>query len=111
MSFPIPCFPVLIVAVLGTCLFDFFHSCFQNTDRTESRVPAEENTPTDHGSESFDPFADPPMENPEPVSIKIRTKFVEAGSGTEELGIDWIVSPFGNKNNDLDTYCPSIETR
>jgi hypothetical protein len=42
------------------------------------------------GPQNGDAMAPPPEE----TSIKLTTKFVEIGSGTEELDFDWIVKPF-----------------
>lgn len=39
----------------------------------------------------------------EPCCIEISTKFVEITSGTEELGFDWIVEPFGTDNASPET--------
>ena len=42
------------------------------------------------GTKNGDAMDPPPDETP----IKLTTKFVEIGSGTEELDFDWIVNPF-----------------
>lgn len=42
----------------------------------------------------YDPFSDDPQSTERVPSVVAKTKFVEIGSGTEELGFDWIVSPF-----------------
>lgn len=91
MPFPDPIMPVLLVAVVITTVFSTCARYFQNRAAKEPRAQIEEVTSEDR---DYDPFSDEPQPDERVPSIVIKTKFVEIGSGTEELGFDWIVSPF-----------------
>ena len=92
MPFPDPITPMVLVAVAITALFS---TCFRFLQNRASPEPKPQIEETASGDEEYDPFTNeiPKRDNSVP-GIAIKTKFVEIGSGTEELSFDWIVAPF-----------------
>jgi hypothetical protein len=88
--------PVALIVIGVTCLCPIIRKSFPESDREETGSLARGTIPNVPSNKEYDPFADPPMDPPasDPNNPRIKAKFVESGSGTEELAFDWIVTPF-----------------
>ena len=97
MPFPIPFLPMIVIALMASWVSSkLLNSCGQERAREMQRQT--------HGSKDAlqdetliaDPFSDDPEQRAraaEAAPVRITTKYVKIGSGTEELKFDWIVEP------------------
>ena len=97
MPFPDPLLPIALIAMLAAMIVP---ACFKllNSGSSEEAFESPSEGLKEENSEykKVEPFGDNaepgPLERGE-ERLRIETKFVEVGSGTEELSFDWIVSP------------------
>lgn len=110
MSFPVPFLPSIIVVSVFGYLSSLVPACFRKLDNDEPSLSSEATMPTAPDGKQYDPFANPPMDDPEDSreTVEITTKFVEISSGTEELEFDWIVAPFSSGQKQAGLDIPSL---
>ncbi len=90
-----PFVPMLIVAFLIAAIFPaLLKMCSQKEIDQDSHVPSVHEHTENHDLLIEDPFAEAPTYKRRTDEVRIKTKFVEIGSGSEELTFDWITSPF-----------------
>jgi hypothetical protein len=95
MPYPMPFIPMLIVAFLIAAIFPtLLKMCRQQEIIQDSGDPSVPEQTENQNLLIEDPFAEMPTYTQQTDKVRITTKFVEVGSGTEELAFDWIRSPF-----------------
>lgn len=92
MPFPVPFLPAILVVMLTSWVGAKLWSCSnpEPTGKLKEKVGVQP-----HAVQG-DPFPEGPGERAraaEATPVRITTKYVELGSGTEELKFDWIVEP------------------
>lgn len=98
---------MIIIATVIICFSALIRTGFQRMNHDQSRISEKDRALPGRSDEEYDPFADPTMEPPT-GEVNITAKFVETGSGTEELGFDWIVTPFSLANESNSPDMPSL---
>ena len=90
------------ILLIFSSIFLICSSCEKPTGGDSQGVSSTESSGTPKEVETVnntDPFSPNFKPGREDKSIVIKTKFVEIGSGTEELGFDWIDAPFEDQSD------------
>jgi hypothetical protein len=96
MPYPYPFLPITLFAIVATLVVP---KCQHLLEQWMNRNEDERKNVSQSSTEAllvYDPFSANP--SPQPLGdaqkeVRIKAKYIYVGSGTEELGFDWIVEP------------------
>ncbi|MFK7851947.1 MAG: hypothetical protein AB8D78_13310 [Akkermansiaceae bacterium] len=97
--FPIPFLPLILFACIFSYVGSLAPSFFKGINRTDSHPKSGEVATRSYTDQSDDPFSENPADDTRPRSIMVQTKFVQIGSGDDELGFDWILEKDASARN------------
>lgn len=116
MPFPEPILPIALLAAIGAMIVPACLKAIKSHSTTSEKASQNTNV-QNHPIGYDDPFSEhynPDLADQESEPVRVVTKFVEVGSGTEELSFDWIRStPFSEKQkpNKREADCLPLEEK